>query len=397
MVVLNDTNPPNLMSAHASDPADSASATISLCMIVRDAERSLQQALTSVKPFVDEMVVVDTGSRDRTVEIAQKQGTRISHFAWCDDFSVARNYSLEQATGDWVFWMDADDVLPPESGRTMRRLVAEHPDRDVAFWVMVEQESTGKGGRVRRTRHGHLKLFPRHPELRFCYRVHEQVAPAIKKLGLKLKTTELTVRHVNADRSPDGDAKRNERNLRLLQLDLAEHPDDPLVLMNLGLAYLHRKGGLSTAADYARRSIRGFQPGSPARINAYLILATTYRRLGDQEAELATCRQARAELPDDASVLLRLGAVCQRRGNLAEAAECYRSVLGSAKLHLSVFHVPDPRPQAVLRLGYLYLRTGQRERAERLWEEFLRQCPKEPAVARELAKLCLQPYTIIVR
>ncbi len=93
-------------------------------MIVRDAERSLAEALQSARPFVDEMVVVDTGSVDATRAIARQTGARLYEFSWCDDFSAARNESLDKATSDWIFWMDADDTLPAESGRELRRLMA---------------------------------------------------------------------------------------------------------------------------------------------------------------------------------------------------------------------------------------------------------------------------------
>jgi glycosyltransferase involved in cell wall biosynthesis len=123
-------------------------------MIVRDAERSLAAALASAKPFVDEIIVVDTGSADETRRVAYEGGARIFD-------------------GDWIFWMDADDVLPPESGTALRKAIDEHPEQGAAFWVMVEQP-TSRPGVV--TSHAHLKLFPRHPELRFRYRVHEQIA-----------------------------------------------------------------------------------------------------------------------------------------------------------------------------------------------------------------------------
>src|SRR5437867_1951318 len=124
--------------------------TLSVCMIVRDAERSLAAALQSARPFVDEMVVVDTGSVDATRRIAEEHGARLFDFAWCDDFSAARNYSLDQATGDWIFWMDADDVLPPEGGRELRQAIAKCAERDAAFWVTVEEAATAKGGRPAR-------------------------------------------------------------------------------------------------------------------------------------------------------------------------------------------------------------------------------------------------------
>src|SRR6478609_466965 len=106
--------------------------TLSLCMIVRDAESSLAAALASAQPFIDEVIVVDTGSRDATRDVARAAGAKVFDFPWCDSFSAARNYSLERATGGWLFWMDADDVLPPASGEELRRILADCPERNAA-------------------------------------------------------------------------------------------------------------------------------------------------------------------------------------------------------------------------------------------------------------------------
>src|SRR5438552_10806548 len=101
---------PRLAQIESADvmPSEHSSASISLCMIARDAENSLAKSLASAKPFVDEIIVVDTGSLDRTPSIATEMGARVFHLPWADDFSVARNHSIEQATGDWIVWMDAD-------------------------------------------------------------------------------------------------------------------------------------------------------------------------------------------------------------------------------------------------------------------------------------------------
>src|SRR5205823_1637832 len=80
---------------------------LSLCMIVRDNARAIRPCLESIRPWVDEMVVVDTGSTDETPRIVEAFGGRLSHFAWCDDFAAARNESLQHARGDWIFWMDS--------------------------------------------------------------------------------------------------------------------------------------------------------------------------------------------------------------------------------------------------------------------------------------------------
>src|SRR5262245_46048601 len=96
---------------------------LSLCMIVRDSSRTLGDSLASVRPWVDELVVVDTGPHGDSLEIAARFGATVSDFPWCDDFSAARNEPLNRASGDWLFWMDADDTISTENGAKLRELV----------------------------------------------------------------------------------------------------------------------------------------------------------------------------------------------------------------------------------------------------------------------------------
>ncbi len=90
-------------------------AKLSLCMIVKNERQNLPRCLASVKRYVDEIIVVDTGSEDGTIEIALQYGAKVIHFEWCDDFSAARNYAISQASGDWILMMDADEELVVES------------------------------------------------------------------------------------------------------------------------------------------------------------------------------------------------------------------------------------------------------------------------------------------
>jgi cellulose synthase/poly-beta-1,6-N-acetylglucosamine synthase-like glycosyltransferase len=99
-------------------------ARVSLTMIVRDEEENLPHGLGSVHGLFDEIVVVDTGSKDRTIEIARSFGARVFHFTWVDDFAAALNVALQQATGDYAFWLDADDVLEPAERVKLEALLA---------------------------------------------------------------------------------------------------------------------------------------------------------------------------------------------------------------------------------------------------------------------------------
>src|SRR5262249_25313011 len=101
--------------------APTASAVkVSLCMIVRNEEANLPECLESVADLVDEMIVVDTGSNDRTKEVALNCGAKVFDFPWVDHFAAARNESLRYATGRWIFWLDADDCLDEENRTKLR-------------------------------------------------------------------------------------------------------------------------------------------------------------------------------------------------------------------------------------------------------------------------------------
>ena len=140
--------------------------TIAACMIVKNEEEFIQSAIESVQDAVDEIIVVDTGSTDDTVHIAQRAGASVHHFAWMNDFSAARNASLDYATSDWVLILDADERLTKSSHVALRAVVENHHYDDIqkVFCVQIKNytragvfQSDGFSGR----------LFRRLPELRF--------------------------------------------------------------------------------------------------------------------------------------------------------------------------------------------------------------------------------------
>ncbi|HQR43258.1 MAG TPA: glycosyltransferase, partial [Gemmatales bacterium] len=209
---------------------------VSLCMIVRNNERFIVECLTSIRPFVDEMIVLDTGSTDRTAELARSVGARVYHFAWCDSFSDARNESRKYARGQWIFWMDSDDVISPECGMKLRLLAyQEHPAQVMGFMMQVHCIGPGPEGPQQVTKVDHVKLFRNHPQLHFEFRMHEQIMMPIRRLGGDIVWTDLFVTHANYDHSPEGQKHKLERDLKLLHLDEAEHPHHTFVLFNLGM------------------------------------------------------------------------------------------------------------------------------------------------------------------
>jgi O-antigen biosynthesis protein len=176
--------------------------TVSLCMIVKNEEKDLARCLRSAKPVVHEMVIVDTGSSDRTRQIATVFGARVLDFEWTDDFSKARNVSLAQATGNWILILDADEVLSPDTHDAFRSLVRGRPTQPVAYsirtrnythnpntigWIanrneFPEEEGSGwfPSDKVR--------LFPNDARIIFANSVHELVEPSLIEAGVKIKS-----------------------------------------------------------------------------------------------------------------------------------------------------------------------------------------------------------------
>ena len=96
---------------------------ISQCMIVKNEEQDIRRALSWGKGIVSEQIVVDTGSTDNTVQIAEEMGAKVFHFEWCDDFSAAKNYAIEQASGDWIAFLDADEYFSEQDARQIPGLL----------------------------------------------------------------------------------------------------------------------------------------------------------------------------------------------------------------------------------------------------------------------------------
>ena len=196
---------------------------VSLTMIVRDEEENLPHCLESVRGIFDEMVVVDTGSPDRTREIAREFGAHVFEFAWIDDFAAARNAALSRATGEYAFWLDADDVIDPPQRETLQKLLGGlRPDEPAGYVVRCacDPGADGSGGE---TVVDHVRLFPIRDDVRWSYRVHEQIMPALRRAGIPVRWTDLVVRHTGyVDLAVRG--RKLDRDVRILHQELKERP-----------------------------------------------------------------------------------------------------------------------------------------------------------------------------
>jgi glycosyltransferase involved in cell wall biosynthesis len=235
--------------AAAARPAEGL--TLSLCMIVKDEEAMLGRTLEAARGAVDEIVVVDTGSTDRTVEIAQEHGARVLHHQWDGDFAAARNVSFEAATGDWVMYLDADEVLVTEDADRLRALTGRTWRE--AFYL-VETNHTGELGDGTAVTHDALRVFRNRPEYRFEGRIHEQIAQHLPGyLPERLERTAVRVEHFGYLGAVRGAKDKINRNLELLQRQAAEGLDTPFLHFNLGSEYA-ASGDATRALEHFERA-----------------------------------------------------------------------------------------------------------------------------------------------
>lgn len=195
---------------------------LTLCMIAKNEAERLPKCLESVQGLVDEIVVVDTGSTDRTVEIAASFGAKTGYFEWCDNWSMARNVSIELATGDWILWLDPDDVLPKEMHGKIRDAMARGLGKKKAYFFVLDDRGYEPVNCLQ------LRLFPNVSGVAFSQPVHEQVTPSLANLGITCELTDIRVVHTGYT-TPEVVREKQERYHRIMVRWLETHPEDYIV------------------------------------------------------------------------------------------------------------------------------------------------------------------------
>ncbi|MGB9852943.1 MAG: glycosyltransferase [Candidatus Kapaibacteriota bacterium] len=196
-------------------------------MIVRNGEGFIEKALESVLPVTKQIVVVDTGSEDKTPTIASRYGAEVHFYGWENDFSKARNYGLQFARHSWIISIDHDEVLDSST------LLAEfhHTNNPNVGGLRVRiTNHVKRGDSYTKTHHSYTRIFRNHPQIRFEGPIHEQIAQSILDAGFEIVDTSIQFHHygystINIDKV--------NRNRKILEKVLEENPDDDWTLFNL--------------------------------------------------------------------------------------------------------------------------------------------------------------------
>lgn len=276
-----------------------ASMRISLCMIVRDEEEMLPRCLAAVAPGVDEIVIVDTGSKDRTVEIAREYGANVLFHEWTGDFGGARNIGLDAATGDWLLILDADEVLVEGDAERLHTYKAQSW-REAFYLESINYTGDLDDGVA--VKQAALRLMRNRPGRRYNGLVHEQIAYTLPGfLPERFAHTDVRMHHYGYLGSVREARGKDTRNLPLLLEQLAQDESDGFVHFNLGseyvvlgeqqeaLRHLRRAWELVGADDHARQL--GYAPSLCSRYVRAL------RAAGEHEELLTVAQRAHYLFP----------------------------------------------------------------------------------------------------
>ena len=234
--------------ARKTAPAPKAQPKISLCMIARDEEAFIAQCLDSAKDFVDEIIVVDTGSSDRTPEIAKSYGAKVYEFPWNDSYADARNESLKRASHEWILVLDADEKLDPATAHLLRREIAN--PRAEGYNILFRNVMTD-GVTPDITSHRVCRLFRNDPKYRYESRVHEHVENAITRNGGRVGQLDVLVHHYGYRTDIVAERGKHERYVRMLEAEVRDNPDD--------IFYLHHFSAALCAGNEFDRAIPHLQ------------------------------------------------------------------------------------------------------------------------------------------
>ena len=376
----------------AAKARPTAGLTISLCMIVKDEEEMLPGCLEAVRSAVDEIVIVDTGSTDRTVEIAESFGARVLHFPWNGSFADARNVGIDAAKGDWILHLDADEHLVSEDAAGLRTL-AGRTWRE-AFYVVLTNYTGGDdaGSAVSDLQ---LRLWRNRPHYRFEGRIHEQKTGNMPRfLPERFEPTQIRLLHYGYLKSRISGRDKARRNIELLQRELKDHPT-AFVWFNLGSEHLalgdhaHARKLFDRAWNEVQQQDSWTQIGYVPLLSARR--AKARRELGDREAAREAIAEALALYPDHTDLVGELALCAQADGDLDGAATLAEQLLemGDAPASYSAT-VGSGTYLALMLLSEVRRAQGRRDEAEALLRLALDEYPEFLASLLPLASLMLE-------
>lgn len=372
--------------------------TLAVCMIVKDEAEFIKGALDSTVGLADEVIVVDTGSTDDTVALCRAAGARVEFFPWTGDFSEARNVSIELATADWIFILDADERIQQGSRSVIRALMEERGEglkvicpRILNMTRTGQFLSDGYSGR----------MFRNDPRLRFSGRVHEEVGCDMRALSTDYRL-DVVLDHYGADPDVVVEKGKDARNLELLEARLAERPDELMTWFYLGSQHwIGRR--VRQAAEAFERVVELFER-DPSRYGMAVIhvpvsysfvgLTRSLVAIGDLERAATVAKEGLGRFPENPDLWFQAAFVHIAKAEFEPALVCLERAQSADVAGYALIGMHDQSIQAwraERTIADIEFEHGDRTRAYPLYLKIYEQVdePGEKIViAARLVELC---------
>ena len=301
--------------AHISDNRPS----ISLCMIVKDEEKLLPDCLKSIKNFVDEIIIVDTGSSDRSIEIAQRYGAKLFQHPWENNFAGHRNQSISYATGDWIFIMDADEEFVHSGTELLRKAVKDDSIDSIAIQV-INPVNNGKEVSIFNS----IRVFRNNGKIKYEGTVHNKV---VGHTRTNFYPAQIIHHGYNLDEWKM--KAKFERTSSLLKELIDKEPDNPLPHHYLAVSYMNM-GPIDPAyydraiyeSSHAIKLSARQQNKDLTYIGSYYVVAASHLNLGNTAMAEDICRKALDIYPNHLDSYFLLAKIHDKNGNYMEAVHC---------------------------------------------------------------------------
>ena len=328
-------------------------------MIVRDEQEALTESIESVRAIADEIVVLDTGSADRTPELAAQLGATVHRRPWENDFAAARNHCLRLVTGSWVLWLDAGERVLPQRAAELRHFLDAQANPSFAYSVWVEVPPREEAASAEQC--SQLRLLPAQVDLRYSGRVRETLEMSLQAAGIGTAEAPCRILRHPRQHEPQRLLAKAQRDLALASAE-AEITGNwtPRLLLAAGQAH-----GVLGDQDQARQMLGSAAELSPVhsalRLEAYYGLLTTFDDDPELHAsQLTACLDSLEDFPFDLQLLLALGNYMLVRQRLDLAIRAFEAAVRFGRITPAVWHLCEAREIAAICLG-LALQARQRD------------------------------------
>ncbi|WP_176551144.1 TPR domain-containing glycosyltransferase [Bacillus sp. AFS040349] len=326
---------------------------ISLCMIVKNEETVIERCLSSVAQLVDEIVVVDTGSTDKTKELVSKYTTNIYDFEWIDDFSAARNFAASKATSEWILVLDADEYVDEENFKRFISDIKEDNYKYDAYNAKILNFS-GDFGEVL-VQNYHDRIYKNNGDISYFRKIHEQFKHN-NGLDIKFKNSNLIIFHSGYLKHTVNEKDKSNRNKKLIDIEMQSNNKNAFDYFNLGNEY-SSIGDVNKALE---SYIEAYKLKSDIRLSwvsttliQIIICLMQLKRFNDA---LNVIKDAESVYTNSPEILYLKGEIFYLRGQMEDAKEIFQEIVSNPDIYDHVIFRPDLKDQKPhSRLGDIYL------------------------------------------